>query len=151
MKRLILIALILMTGKVYAGLPEWDYPPSSSYTAGATPGPIIFSSVPYRFLAIVVSSQATGSSVAFFRSTSATFLPTLATQTLVSTELSLNGPPVLYVPLYGMTNTSFTYINKIGEGKITIIGQCIGGVTRTSGNLQDTAKQCPGLNANGTK
>lgn len=129
MKRMILaFALFFSFCNVsFAGMAEDNYLTKSSYTEAETPGPVMFSTGPTRFEAIVISSPAPNSHFVIFRSTIPWMISNLATQTLVSTSYSnFNQAPVA-IPLFGITNSSYTFISKVGTAKVTLFFRLVGG------------------------
>lgn len=142
MKKLFLTLALFFgfCGVSFAGLSEDNYPVKSSYTEVATTGWVVFSTGPTRFEGIVISSPAPNSFIVFLRSTSPFVTPNLATQTLVSTNYVASNQATQNVDLYGMTNTSYTIINKVGTAKVTYFFRLIGGTANVTP---------PGLTASG--
>lgn len=141
--RKILFTLALffgLCGVSFAGLSEDNYPVKSSYTEVATPGPVMFSTGPTKFEAILISSPAPNSHFAIFRSTIPWLISNLATQTLVSTSYTNANQAPVVIPLFGITNTSYTFISKVGTAKVTLFFRLIGGTANVTP---------PGLTASG--
>jgi hypothetical protein len=135
MKKLLLIASLLFSVNsvhaTYGTVTNYEQT-FTTYTEASAAGPVMFSSAPIRFLAVSPSTASPNGYLAIFRSTSPTFTADIATQTLIP----LYGNPEVPRMLFDMTNTSYTFINKVGVGGITIWLNCVG---RTDVGL------CPGL------
>lgn len=148
MKKLLLAALGLfaISGLAHAMAPEeLQYVPFSSFTDVSTNGNMLFSSAPIAFVGITVSSPAVGSSITIYRSTSPTWTPDISTQAMIVTDyVNLNGGPQ-FVDLFGMTNTSYTHINKAGTAKLIFWINCPREKVK---NGQPYWGFCPGLPVN---
>ena len=141
-----LAVLISSCGVVHAGMEEYNYPPSSSYTEAATLGPVVFSTGAIRWIAILISSPAPSSSVALFRTTSPFITVGLNTQALVTTDYPYTSQSPVTVPLWGIENSSYTLVNKIGAAKITYFFTMIGpSTTYYAGSVLNP----PGLKGDG--
>lgn len=145
MKKLLLILGILLgTAQLKAAQVDWNIVPTSTYTILDSGGQQFFSSATIQFVAIQLSSAGAGGGnnfITFYRSTSPSFTQDLSTQ--VSVNLASTGIQLPFtVPLYDITNTSYTYYQKGGTAGITIFFRCLnlsrGGV-------------CPGLRTSGQK
>lgn len=123
---LAILGLLSLGGGAHAASPvDWNYIPISSYTDVATAGTIMFSSSPIQFVGITISSPAPNSYVAFYRSTTPVFTAEIATQTLVVTNwASFNNSPV-FIPMFEMKNTSYTFISKVGNAQVTYWFRCL--------------------------
>lgn len=127
-KGLMIAACLLLGGAAHA----FDGVPASSYTSVESPTPIIFSSMTIRFLGAHVSSAAANGYLVIYRSTSPTFNPSLSTQTIIPMYSQTQS-----FPLYDITNTSYTFIHKVGLGQATLFYRCI--------ENKSGSGVCPGL------
>ncbi len=140
-----LFGFLAFRGIALATPEEWNYIPYSSYTEVATPGPILFTSATIQFVGVMIGSPSVNANgfISIFRSTSNVFTNNIATQTLFSTDyLSVNDGPI-FIPLFEMKNTSFTYISKAGNAKVTYWIRCVPTPRNRLGI-------CPGLPWNGS-
>jgi len=92
----------------------------SSHSAVATAGPVLFSSAAVRFLGINISSPAPNGQIVIFRSTESTFTQFIATQTKVDCNYQAVNTNPATIDLFKITNTSYTYVNRIGACDATI-------------------------------
>ena len=117
----------------------------TTYTAVDTGGILMFSSAAIQLIAVNVSSPSNvGGFVTFYRSTSSVFTLEIGTQTTVNTWFG--GPTYqmpVSIPMYNITNTSYTYMQKAGVGQVTIFFRCLGEYSRPG--------LCPGIKFSGQK
>lgn len=146
MKKLFLLLSVLSLPAIcHATWNEmWNDVPISSYTDSATPGPILFSSQTIRFTGMTISSAIPNSYVAFYRSTTPVFTADIATQTLIYTGWNPASSNATFIPLFEMTNASYTFISKVGLAQVTFWFHC----TDKRGNAPGF---CPGLKASGQR
>lgn len=141
MKKIILALAVLFTGALAFAESPWAYPPRSVFFNTASGGPVLFSSASISFIGVTISSPTAAGKIIIYRSTSATFTLDIQTQTIINTQFTDNSGGVNQViPLYNMTNTSYTYINRTSAAEGTLWFRCVG---------QDTIGVCPGLNGLG--
>lgn len=123
-KVLLAVAAILVMGAPALAFvaEEYNRVALSSYTDAQTfqGGPVMFSSAPITFEAINVASAVPNSYITIWRSTTPTFTNDLATQTVINTGPVTPGAFMQPVPLYNITNTSYTFIQKVGQAQVTI-------------------------------
>lgn len=145
-KKLFFSILILAFAKsAFASTEDWNNIPISSYTDAASGGAVLFTSQTVQFVGITVSSPSPNAVLAIFRSTSSIFTPDVATQTLVNMDYQAVNTNPNFVPMFEMRNASYTYINKVGAGKITIWFRC-------PNNLKPgVLGLCPGMNYSGQR
>lgn len=129
MKKLFLAFLLLfaLNHLAHALMPEeFAYIPTSSFTDVDTAGNMMFSSAPIRFIGVTISSPGTNnSSLTIYRSTNPAWSKDTSTQVFIATDfLNVNSGPI-FVDLFGITNTSYTHINKNGTAKLIIWVQCV--------------------------
>ena len=144
MKKLFLILGILLgANQLKASQVDWNIVPTSTYTTLDTGGVVLFSSAQIMLVGFQLSSGSTSGGnnfLTFYRSTSALFTTDLATQ--VSITIPPSAAPLVPIPLYEITNASYTYWQKAGTWGGTLFFRCInlsrGGV-------------CPGLQFSGQK
>lgn len=146
--------LLLVVGGIFAAVcgasaaptpADWNYIPLSSYTDVTTPGPILFTSATIQFVGITVNpSSATGTGyVALYRSTTPVFTSDIATQTLVNTAYQSYLQAPIFIPLFEMKNTSYTFLSKTGNAQVTLWIRCVPPTKARTGI-------CPGLPWNGS-
>jgi len=145
-KLLAILGLLFLTASVKAATPEeWNYIPMSSWTNVATGGPILFTSATIQFVGVTISSPSApaGGKIIIYRSTSAAFTLDIATQTTISTEFNtFAAESNHFIPLFEMKNTSYTYLNKIGDAEVTYWIRCVG---------KSEIGVCPGLKGSGQR
>src|SRR3990167_1542427 len=91
----------------------------SSHSESATAGPVMFTSAPFQGVAVTISSPAPGGMIVIHRSTSPTFNALIATQTKVNCGWpNAHGPET--VLLHEIENTSYTFVNRVGNCVATI-------------------------------
>lgn len=154
MKKLVLIVITIFMGSLlHAWSGELDNKWGvlrTSYTQGATPGAILFTSATIRLEAVNVI-PAPGALFAFFRSTTGpVFKFDISTWTEINVDTTTSNPGG---PLYGIESTSFTYINRVGESRVTIIFRCKDWVFQPYDPVTKTGYNglCPGLPWSGNK
>lgn len=133
-----LLALVLLFGaySVKAAPPGQTFSATrTSFTVNAL-GPTLFSSATIQFIAVNISSSAGDGRLTIYRSTGPTFTLDVSSQTVIYTGGNINQTGNLSIPLYDLTNTSYTYIQKHGQSEITIFFRCLG---------QTNVGNCPGL------
>lgn len=124
MKKILAASLFLMAMApalaLAYGYDDYGEKIQSSYSDVATGGPVLFASGTVQFVGITISSPAPLGYIAFYRSTSTTFTSEIATQTKVDCSYqSVNTGPD-FVPLFGMENTSYSYVSRFGACNATI-------------------------------
>ena len=145
MKKLILfLGAFFLISPVKAVVMSNDVP-MSSYSAVDSGGIVMFTSAAIQFIAVNVSSPSlVGGFVTIYRSTNPLFTLDIVTQTSVNTYF---GGPVsqqpVSIPLYNMTNSSYTFIQKSGIGQTTLFYRCP--TVGSHGGL------CPGISGTGQK
>lgn len=143
MKKLLFLGLLFLTAKSYAFNPkDWDYIPGSSYTEAGS-GLQLLSSGTIQMIGVTISSPGANSYVSFFRSTSASPTPDMSTQALISTDYNNPQMPT-FIPLFEAQNDSYTYVNKVGNAKLTYWLRCLDRAGRTP-------YPCPILNTTGAQ
>lgn len=146
MKKLFLAALGIVSFWAQAHaitLEEFNYIPVSSFTDASTPGPIMFTSATIQFVGVTVASPSANGYIAFYRSTSPVFTADIATQTVVGTD-DLPANSDVFVPLFEMKNTSYTFLSKVGNAQVTLWFRC-------PKRLEIAPGVCPGLKYSGQK
>lgn len=132
MKKIFAVLAVLFLGlvKLHADSGDFGARPISSFTAVATLGPVMFSSGTIEFIGIVVSSPSSvaggndNPGVIVYRSTTSSFTNDIATQTRVDTAYTLLNAGGIFIPMFDLTNDSYTYVQITGNAKITTYFKC---------------------------
>lgn len=140
-KALLFILFPFLASSAMAQIENYSIP-RTSYSEVATPSAVLFTSAPIQFVGISISSPSPNSLIAIYRSTSAAFTADIGSQTTVSTSYFNSEQPV-FIPLFDMMNTSYTYINKVGTADVTIWFRCA--------SVSSGVGLCPGLRLSGQR
>lgn len=145
--------LFILLGSIFLSAPVYSLTrddlvavPYSSFTDANTNGNMMFTSAAVHIIGVTISSPAPNSSITFYRSTSVAWSPDISTQAFIATSYTLNAAAPTFIDLFGMKNTSYTHINKVGNAKIIIWTRC------PPPNLKVSEVGwgfCPGLPLNG--
>ncbi len=147
MKKYLFLSFLFVAGYLHAFNPvDWNYIPSSSYTEVGTSGPIFFSSGTIQIIGVTISSPASNSWIAFFRSTTPVLTTDIATQTLISTDYLGSNNSATFIPMFEMQNDSYTYLSHFGNSKLTIWLRCPRKASAIAGY-----GTCPGLKSSGQR
>ena len=141
MKKLVLAVGILLIGaSLKAAPPGQTYSMTRTSFSASAQNATLFSSHTIQFIGVLVSSQSLGGRFAIYRSTESSFTSLISTQVSVPVGFDVNQVGGEFYPLYDMTNTSYTYVQKIGASETTIFFRCVG---------ETGVGVCPGLKWSG--
>lgn len=153
MKRLLasLIGLFVFAASAHAiSTPnEWNYIPTSSFTDTTTGGaPVLLSSYPaVQFVGVMVGSAAPGAFLALYKSTGPVWDPGLSTWTFINLDYNFSQAGPTQYEFYDLKSTSFTWIQKVGNARITMFFHC---AKPTALKLNEPIPGfCPGFPING--
>src|SRR3990167_1958095 len=122
MKKWLVLVGVLLTTVTLSLASEYDNVVTSQ-SASPTPGFVLLSSASIRFLGANHSYATTSSTAGFAlaRSTTSTYDPlVIATQTIVNCNNITSNSGTMTVDLFGITNTSYTFINRFGNCDATL-------------------------------
>ena len=149
MKKLfVAIALAFIPALSHAGIEADNYIPISSYSDVATPDVVMFTSASVKFIGVQISSPAANGYLVFYRSTTSVFTANLATQTLILTDYLPYNQGSVFVPLFEMENTSYTFMSKVGAARLTIWMRCKDSQYAPNSKYKGF---CPGLGTSGMR
>lgn len=143
MMKTALLALFFVFGASFAKaapLQQTYVVTRTSFSASAQ-NPTMFSSHTIQFIGVLVSSPVLDGRMVIYRSTSSSFTLDVSSQVVINTNLAKVAPNDV-VPLHDLTNTSYTYVQKLGAAETTIFFRCVG---------ETNVGVCPGLRWNAQK
>ena len=127
MKKILLTLAVLALGPfAYAAVPSGNEIPLSSFSATSQPAPFLFSSATIQLVGVTITSPAANGKLIIYFSTSSNYFSAIATKTIVNLSYQVNSVGNQFVPLFDIRNTSFTYLQKIGDALTTIWLRCTG-------------------------
>src|SRR3990167_6297539 len=116
MKKLMLLLFTVVAGLapfVHASDESVEgYVTISSWSVSDSRGPVMFSSGTIQFVGVTIYSPAVAGYISFYRSTSSVFTNDIATQTMIACNWSSVNTNPVFIPLFYMSNSSFTYVQR---------------------------------------
>ena len=127
MKKILLTLAVLALGPfAFAAAPSGNEIPLSSFSVTGQPAPFLFSSATIQLVGVTITSPAANGKLIVYFSTSANYFAAITTKTIVNLSYQNNYVGNQFVPLFDIRNTSYTYLQKIGDAITTIWLRCMG-------------------------